>query len=388
MPDDNQFASGGFGPIFFSMIKEAAKKIPNKASGQQMFNTIKNTQGVKQSELKWTGLDDFLKDKKSVTKEEVKEFLQNNSLDVTEVKFSKNLKPNKELQKLIDDFEPKYIDERTNAPNYDVYETFIGKSADNRARGTMDFQTLKSVIGDDVVPESFEVVAEKFNAPKVLRYKNLNYDDPNILLRPSNDDFFITPIELEKYKIERIRRMKNMNTGGVKFEAQTEAGGKDYTELVFRLKVGGQDIGIPVEVSGQKAGDMITRKSLVPYKNPAHFNVKNEIAHVRFKTRYLEDVKPLKTILEASRKNLPLEPNKNLKVLSVEEMQSDFAIAARKGFQNNPDAKLMDFPYKNNWYELTIKRLLRYAADNNFDAVAIPKGSVAAKRYGETIGKA
>ena len=54
----------------------------------------------------------------------------------------------------------------------------------------MDFQTLKSVIGDDVVPESFEVVAEKFNAPKVLRYKNLNYDDPNILLRPSNDDFY------------------------------------------------------------------------------------------------------------------------------------------------------------------------------------------------------
>ena len=101
----------------------------------------------------------------------------------------------------------------------------------------------------------------------------------------------------------------------------------------------------------------------------------------------MEDVKPLKTILEASRKNLPLEPNKNLKVLSVEEMQSDFAIAARKGFQNNPDAKLMDFPYKNNWYELTIKRLLRYAADNNFDAVAIPKGSVAAKRYGESINR-
>ena len=79
--------------------------------------------------------------------------------------------------------------------------------------------------------------------------------------------------------------------------------------------------------------------------------------------------------MEASRKNLPLEPNKNLNVLSVEEMQSDFAIAARKGFQKDPDAKLMDFPYKPNWYELTIKRLLRYAADNNFDAVAIPKGS-------------
>ena len=41
--------------------------------------------------------------------------------------------------------------------------------------------------------------------------------------------------------------MQNPNTGGVKFEAFTEAGGKDYTELVFKLKVGGKDIGIPIE---------------------------------------------------------------------------------------------------------------------------------------------
>ena len=225
----------------------------------------------------------------------------------------------------------------------------------------MDFQTVRSVIGDDVVPESFEVVAEKFNTPKVLRYKNLNADDPNILIRPRGDDFFITPIELEKYKIERIRRMKNFNTGGVKFEAQTEAGGKDYTELVFRLKVGGKDIGIPIERT-TPSKEAFGEKALVPFKNPSHFNVKNEIAHVRFKTRDLD----------------------GLKVLNVEEMQSDFAIATKK----KTGAFVKDFPFRNNWYELTIKRLLRYAADNNFDAIAIPKGSVAAKRYGESINTA
>ena len=73
------------------MLRKAAEKIPNKASGQQMFNTIKNTQGVKQSELKWTGLDDFLKDKKSYHQEEIQDYLKNNTLDVTEVKFSGKL---------------------------------------------------------------------------------------------------------------------------------------------------------------------------------------------------------------------------------------------------------------------------------------------------------
>jgi hypothetical protein len=149
-----------------------------------------------------------------------------------------------------------------------------------------------------------------------------------------------------------IRQNPNMQSGAPKFERFTEAGGKDYTELVFKLKVGGMDKGIPT----QKINDEIVSTQ---FRQPAHFNVKNEIAHVRFKTRELND----------------------LKVLSVEEMQSDFAIASKK----QPLVK--DFPYKNNWYELTIKRLLRYAADNNFDAVAIPKGSVAAKRYGQNINR-
>ena len=46
-------------------------------------------------------------------------------------------------------------------------------------------------------------------------------------------------------------------------------------------------------------------------------NVKNEIAHVRFKTRM----------------------NGNMKILSVEEMQSDFAIAAIKAAKTNQDEK-------------------------------------------------
>ena len=40
------------------------------------------------------------------------------------------------------------------------------------------------------------------------------------------------------------------------------------------------------------------------------------------------------------------------------------------------DNVITDFPFKNYWYELTLKRLIRYAADNGFDAISIPKASV------------
>ena len=45
------------------------------------------------------------------------------------------------------------------------------------------------------------------------------------------------------------------------------------------------------------------------------------------------------------------------------------------------DSVITDFPFKNNWYELTLKRLIRYAADNGFDAISIPKASVVQDRY-------
>ena len=37
------------------------------------------------------------------------------------------------------------------------------------------------------------------------------------------------------------------------------------------------------------------------------------------------------------------------------------------------DNIITDFPFKNNWYEIDFKRLIRYAADNGFDAISIPK---------------
>ena len=58
-------------PIFKSNVVEAVNKIPNTGSGNQVLGQIKNIPGVKQSEIKWIGLDDFLQNKKSVTKKEV-----------------------------------------------------------------------------------------------------------------------------------------------------------------------------------------------------------------------------------------------------------------------------------------------------------------------------
>ena len=61
-------------------------------------------------------------------------------------------------------------------------------------------------------------------------------------------------------------------------------------------------------------------------------------------------------------------------------MQSDLGqtlATYSKKFSN----EAIDFPFKNTWYEIVFKRMIRDAADNGYDQVAIPSGVVAARRY-------
>ena len=72
--------------VFKSTAKEAVEQKITKGSGSQIFNTIKNTPGVKESELKWIGLEVFLKIK-NVTQKEVLDFIEANRIDINEVVF-------------------------------------------------------------------------------------------------------------------------------------------------------------------------------------------------------------------------------------------------------------------------------------------------------------
>ncbi len=87
---------------FFSRVEQVAMgdKIPNRGSGDQMLATIKKQPGVKQEELQWLGLEDYLRGKKQVTKDELVDFIRENDIQLEETMFSGDrydpVDPNKE----------------------------------------------------------------------------------------------------------------------------------------------------------------------------------------------------------------------------------------------------------------------------------------------------
>ncbi len=71
-----------------ALHKAITDKLPNKASKEQILATLDPAKsGVKKEELDWMGLPEFLADKKTVTKQELLDFVESNKVELKEVKL-------------------------------------------------------------------------------------------------------------------------------------------------------------------------------------------------------------------------------------------------------------------------------------------------------------
>jgi broad specificity phosphatase PhoE len=77
------------GPLgFYSQLDRAASAVPQAMSGKDMLRYLSDPKrGVKSDEMKWTGLDDFLKERgdKKVTPQELQQFVRQNQVEIHEV---------------------------------------------------------------------------------------------------------------------------------------------------------------------------------------------------------------------------------------------------------------------------------------------------------------
>ena len=63
------------------------------------------------------------------------------------------------------------------------------------------------------------------------------------------------------------------------------------------------------------------------------------------------------------------------------EEEARFYDLQEQGYDEKPVTGVPDAPFKKNWHELAMKRLLNYASENGYDGIAITPGAEQAKRY-------
>lgn len=160
------------------------------------------------------------------------------------------------------------------------------------------------------------------------------------------------------------------NESGSKYSEHQLPGGNNYRELLMRAphKKLNTDKGILDKYSRDKFGygydrlakwqqEELQAKFDGPQYRSSHWDEPNVLGHVRMNDRNVPGVG---------------------KALHLEELQSDWHQTGRKqGYVNNvPDA-----PFKQTWPDLLLKRSLREAADNGYDAVSWTPGEKQAERF-------
>jgi hypothetical protein len=310
-----------------------------KGTGAEFLRELEKTPGVKQAELKERGIDKALQSKPKMTKAEVKKVLEENPPP----KLKEQVHGGNEYQEALDSKAKEIVGDR-NATFDDLY----GRDRE------MAREAVESELGFNP-----ETQYEKYRTPGGENYREILLKLPKRGLNDREQEILMT------YE-------SNIRRGDVLDPFHQ----KQYENLLAKKEAGSQD-----------------------YFSPHFEGEPNVLAHIR--------VQDFKT-------------PEGKKVLLVDEIQSDWHQEGRKkGYktaeslenwynqnklENDPpfadlnpdqinvlernrgagmgsDNSVPDAPFKKNWHELAMKRVLDYAADKGYDTVAITPGKTQAERY-------
>lgn len=106
---DNRISEMRSAPIFISNAMRAVEGIrQDKATPEQWLKMIEKGDGLKAGEDKWLRLSDWLKSqgKKSLTKQEVLDFIRNNRVEIEEVNYSQRIEgSSRDFDELREEFD-------------------------------------------------------------------------------------------------------------------------------------------------------------------------------------------------------------------------------------------------------------------------------------------
>jgi hypothetical protein len=316
-------------PDFYSRITKAIENSKmNKGDISQWKGMIKNA-GVNQDELDWLGLDEEFMDTKSVTKDELLDYAIDNDLAdnvaitiLGEEPFSKEMKRRSELQYLMDEIMKTPIPDRT-AEQIDTLNKFK---------------------------------EEHYNLSKEIRnvnWRRVQYPDKELRTDGDYTDYremiFQLPhandkeyVKAEKEFIEYRNALDEKYDGVTVGRLGTPKELKKYQELQNKY----------LNLRKEQEGKV--------FKSGHYKSDKNVFAHARFNTRIID----------------------GKKTLFIEELQSDWVHKGKKiGFGTDELNEVPDLPFKKNWHDVVFKKLIKYASENGFDAIAMTGGNIQKERY-------
>ncbi|MFH2060068.1 MAG: hypothetical protein ABIJ59_14355 [Pseudomonadota bacterium] len=370
-------------PTFFGqMEKVVTDKFPAKMAGKSVVNWLRNNQ-VKPEELDWMDVESFVANKLQVTKEQLLDFIRRNDVQVEEVVKGYNKNKIEYAQRKIEELEERrhnilekekpYTDNNIDVPQNLIDEAF-------EIQDWIENLRHQIITADETKFSQYQTPGGK-NYREILltmpeRGKLVYTVDNVIPIKPSEKDIFGEPIASESNLFWYFRTPDNV----LKISKKKYPSESDAYEYVIREK------------SPEAPADQNFISS--------HFTEPNILAHVRFNERtdadgnrvlFLEEVQS--DIAQKGKEKGYSNPKERQR---INELADLFLSDRSKNQEGTPErieyehlvgknkpGSVPNQPFKSekSWSLLVFKRMIRYAAENNFDKIAWTTGTMQIGRY-------
>jgi hypothetical protein len=305
---------------FYSAVENAAINVQRKSgAGQSFLNDIMKGENVKAEEIKWMGLDDFLKDKKNVTKQEVQDYIANNKVDVQEVKSTV-------IRPLLDNGARPVFEGDKGA--------FLPKFGQYVLEGGENYRELLLTMPAKQLTEE--------EARKILGAApdaKLSAADISYASRKNVNEFTSSHFPQQENILAHLRVNDRVDADGKKMllieEVQSDwhQAGRDSGYLNKDYQKIRQEF-------ADYSNDLADKYNLNPSQNLAMYAT-------------IKGIKPEE-------------------IAKYEELQKAFI---------KTEVGVADAPFKDTWYQLALKRALQYASENGYERVGLTTGKQQADRF-------
>jgi hypothetical protein len=354
---------------FFSKVDEVLDSLPrNKGTGDEFLREIEKTKGVKPAEIQDRGIAKALKGKPKMTKAEVQKIFESNP-------------PPRVQEKVLSSDVPDY-DEWLDAKALEMYgEEFLSLSSAeqsklNKMYGALDltqYDRYKTPGGENYreillkLPKQEKPITDADIEDWYSRtYMADIADDAGPDWRKNREDFIRDMTSSE--------REDAFGAGYISPHYKTEPNVLAHIRVQDFKTPDGKKVLLVDEIQsdwhqsgrkqGYKSGDEEEKIwDLTEQYNNLTYRRKNLIKEAEA----MNNAGP--AFLRAMDEIGEITP----KIMKLQQQMDDLRNTASRGV---PDA-----PFKKNWHELAMKRVLDYAAENGYDTVAITPGAEQAKRY-------
>lgn len=352
---------------FYSALSESvqratgAPKTGNATAWKQWLDGAQRRGEFKQEERDWLGVDAWLDENESVTRAQLADFVRANQVQVTESMLGDTPETNADLPEGWEVVE-------VSAGNWEVRD----EDGETASEGSSRANAISNAIDED---ERVAIGVPKFSQYQLPGGKNYR---ELLLTLPAKT----TPSQDINAQLSNLQsRIYDAEQEGNTVEAE-----RLYQEAV---RISNQNDGATIGSTQTDSKDTF---------RSSHFDQPNVLAHVRFNERTDADGKKMLFIEEVQSdwhqkgrkdgyaKRLNADQQSRKEALDKITETRDFTDAEQAEYDSlrtddTGGFAVPDAPFKTSWPMLSMKRMIRYAADNGFDRIAWTTGEQQAERY-------